>query len=131
MPPFNSRQGRALLAALALLAAGRGQAASLTVYNSQDTALSAHVLFDKGEEFRGVIAAREQKSLHENGQISTVQVFLSSGKVLNVNEAQAPLLRGKLAKPADQVWVIDGAQICVVDAHKFRKKAGYKCPAGH
>lgn len=117
-----------LLAALALPAAfARG--AGPTLYNPQTDAMSVDITFANGDEFRNVVNAKELKPLGSDAQITGVRVFLSSGQVLEANPDDALRLRGRIDKPQNQVWVVDGAHICVFDSHKFKRKAGLKCPA--
>jgi len=119
-----------LLAALALPAAfARG--AGPTLYNPQTDAMSVDITFANGDEFRNVVNAKELKPLGSNAQITGVRVFLGSGGVLEASPDDAVRLRGKIDRPQDQVWVVDGARICVMDAHKFKRKVGMKCGAGH
>jgi len=129
VPRRHSRlQATALLATLLLLPAF-ALAAGPSIYNPQTTAMSVDINFANGDEFRNVINSNELKVLGSDAQITSVQVYLSNG-VLTATESDTPRLRGSIARPGDQVWVVDGVHICVVSVHKFKRKLGFKC-AGH
>jgi hypothetical protein len=62
-------------------------------------------------------------------QIESMEISLRDGDVISVSQLDAAKLRGDLKRPRDQVWVIDGKNVCVVYARSFKAAAGFRCPS--
>lgn len=116
------------LLALMLLLPACAQAAGPSLYNPQSVAMSVNLEFANGDEFRNVVDARELKVLATDAQIRRLRVFLGSGKMLDDGPAETTALRKAIDKPRNQVWVVDGERVCVLDSRQFKRKAGMHCP---
>jgi len=101
-----------------------------TFFNATDDVISIDIAYRQGSGFQGDFGAGALMEWPFPWQVQTIKVQLKGGGSLAVSEAQAVRLRGKLAKPSRQVWVIDGSRICVVATRKFKATRGFRCPVG-
>ena len=117
------------LLALMLLLPACAQATGPALYNPQSVAMSVNLEFANGDEFRNVVDARELKVLTTDAPVKRLRIFLGSGKMLDEGVADTAALSKGIDKPRNQVWVVDGEHICVLDSRKFKRKPGFRCPA--
>jgi len=97
-------------------------------YNATDAAILIDVSYTQGSGLRGDLASGQMERWPFAWQVQSIKVQFKNGRSLGITEAEAASLRGKLIKPAAQVWIIDDTRICLVASRTFKAVKGVRCP---
>lgn len=99
-------------------------------YDATIDVVAFEVTFDSGPQWRSGAAMTMKAHMHfadlDNHQVNTI-VFTSGGKTYRLEKDAVLKLRGEI-RPRDQLWVFDGANVCMFPESGFDPKKDVHCP---
>jgi hypothetical protein len=114
-----------VLSAFLLTAASR--AAGPGFFNATDGPVELRAKFADGPDFVITLPAGKVVLFSFAWQVTELEAHLNGGTLIKVAKDKAASLRRDIDKPRNQVWVIDGTQVCVVSARKSVPETGFHC----
>ena len=98
-------------------------------YNATNEVVTLEVTFDSGQQWRGDTQATMKAHMHfadlDDHQVNTV-TFIAEGKIYRLEKDAVLKLRGE-TRPRDQLWVFDGAGVCLLSERGFDPKKDVRC----
>jgi hypothetical protein len=100
-------------------------------YNATNDPLTLEVTFDSGRQWRGDTKMTMKAHMHfadlDDHQVNSV-TFIAEGKTYRLETDVVLKLRGG-TRPRDQLWVFDGASVCLLPERGFDPKKDVQCEA--